>query len=88
MYLYQDEYVTLKPLIDVRLLHDYKSLSFKQCNFTKNHNSNILIYILIRADRAYHKQRQHCSTSFFFNDQYKFCEVPVLQKCSRHTGKC
>ena len=41
-------YVTLRPLIDVLVAHDFKSVSFKQCKFTKNYHANIFISIVIR----------------------------------------
>ena len=73
-YSYHDGYVTLKPLIDVRLSHDYKLLSFKRCNFTNNHNSNILIYILIRASKACHRQSKYCNTPSITNISFVKCQ--------------
>ena len=46
-----EDCVTLKPVIDIRISPDYKSLSFKQCNFTGNHHSNILVNIVIQQEK-------------------------------------
>ena len=63
-----DEYFsTLKPLIDIRLSHDHKSLSFKQCNVTRNYHSDTLISIIIRES----KSCRHW-------EGIKICNAPVI----------
>ena len=46
-----EDCVTLKPVIDIRISPDYKSLAFKQCNFTGNHHSNILVNIVFQQEK-------------------------------------
>ena len=51
-------YVTLRPLIDILVAHDFKVISFKQCNFTKNYHANIFISIVIRASKVCNSQEK------------------------------
>ena len=46
-----DFYSSSRPLIDVVVAHDNKSVSFKHCKFTGNHHSNIFMSVLVRAGR-------------------------------------
>ena len=65
---YNEAFVALMPLIDIRLSHNHKSLSFKQCNFTRNHLSNTLISINIRESKGCHlKGRKDCYTPLITN---------------------
>ena len=42
--------------------------------FTNNHNSNILIYILIRASRGCHRQSKYCNTPSITNLSFVKCQ--------------
>ena len=63
-----EAFATPKPLIDIKLSHDHKSLSFKQCNFTRNHHSDTLISITIRESKSCHWKG------------IKYCYVPLITK--------
>ena len=70
---YEDD-ISLKPLINIRLSHDYKSLSFKQYNFTGNLHSSTLVYIMIWAGKGWHRQRMHCNTPLITNVSFVKCQ--------------
>ena len=70
---YEDD-ISLKPLINIRLSHDNKSLAFKQCNFTGNFHSSTLVYIMIRAGKTCHRQRMHCNIPLITNVSFVKCQ--------------
>ena len=51
---HNEENVMLRPLIDVLVAHNFKSVSFKQCKFTKNYHASTFISIVIRTSAKCH----------------------------------
>ena len=54
----EENNVILRPLIDVLVAHIFKSVSFKQCKFTKNYHASILISIAIRESTKCYGRKQ------------------------------
>ena len=50
-----------RPLIDILVAHDSKSISFKQCKFIRNHHAHILISVVLRTGKRCQIAINHCS---------------------------
>ena len=55
-----DFYSPSKPLIDVVVAPDNKSVSFKHCKFTGNHHSNTFMSVIVRAGRRCRVAKKNC----------------------------
>ena len=66
-------YVLLRPLIDVLVAHDFKSVSFKQCKFKQNYHASIFISIVIRASTRC-RVKKELSASTTTNISFVACQ--------------
>ena len=56
----EDFMVPLRPLVDIVVAHNYKSIFFKQCSFQNNYNNRYLISILVWATKLCYHGRTPC----------------------------
>ena len=91
---YEQFDITLRPLIDIVSPHSNKSISFKQCNFKRNHHVDIFIKILVKVESQLHCHKQYSCIGPITNITFVECRFTqnvasrLMDIVSDHRSSC